>query len=381
MQVFKIDKDIDKDKILKNIASTAQGNKIMKDKMDCHLFYIQDLRTPAANILKQDALSIGAELAVEKDTILCKDKYTNALLIVNEKQRKILSQKEKIQPFGLKEVAQVLAEYKPHNPTETKIMGVINANSDSFFEGSRFQGIEAIKSIEDMIEDGADIIDIGGVSSRPGSVEVPEEEELDRIKGIVDTIYEQKFYDKVQFSLDSYAPKVIDYALSRGFSIVNDITGLENDEVCELVKSYQVQVVIMHMQNRPLTMQDNPSYKHIISDVENFFMQRISKAKKFGIEDIVLDVGIGFGKNLEHNLMLIKHMGHFQKFNLPLLIGASRKSLIDKMISCDVSQRLPGTLVLHLKAIEEGASIVRCHDVKEHKQALVVHKYLHETLI
>ena len=318
MRVIKIDSTTDKKRILEKIGSTKEGNKIMSEKMQLHLFYIQNLRTPAANILKQDALSIGAELAVEKDTILCKSDHVNALLILNEKQRKLLAKKEKIQPFGLKKVADTLAMYQAKKVQKTQIMGVINANSDSFFHGSRFQGKEALIAIEKMIEDGADIIDIGGVSSRPGSLPISEDEELKRIKPIVDAIYTHKLYDKVRFSLDSYAPKPIAYALEKGFHIINDITGLANDEVCVLAKSYDAQVVIMHMQNDPLTMQRNPQYDNIITDVEDFFIKRIQKAHDFGIEDIVLDVGIGFGKTVEHNLLLIKHMGHFRKLGLPL---------------------------------------------------------------
>ena len=255
---------------------------------------------------------------------------------------------------------------------KTKIMGVVNANEDSFFQKSRFQGEKAIVHIEKMILDGADIIDLGGVSSRPGSDKVSAKEELERLKPILDLIEKEKLYEKVDFSLDSYEPLPLKYALDRGFKIVNDITGLQNDEVCKLSASYNAQVVIMHMQKDPKQMQNNPQYDDIIVDIDNFFKERIDKAKSFGIKDIVLDVGIGFGKNLDHNLILLKHLKYFKHFGYELLVGASRKSMIDKIVPSRIEDRLPGTLAIHLESINNGASIVRCHDVKEHYQAIKV---------
>ncbi len=382
MKLFRLDPGTDADRLLELVGSTKEGNRIMRDKMQCEFFYIKELRTPAANILKQDALSIGAELAVEKDTILCKDETVDAVLIVNEKQRKILAAKECVQPFGLKQVAQRLREHKPPRLAPfPSIMGVINANDDSFFAGSRFHGSEAVEKIAEMIEDGAEIIDIGGVSSRPGSLPVDEAEELARIKPIVDLIASEKLYERVRFSIDSYAPGPIAYALERGFEMVNDITGLASDKVCEIAAANGAQVVLMHMQNNPLTMQINPEYAHVIGDIDTFFSERLEKAARYGIEDVVLDAGIGFGKLLEDNLMLIKHLAHFHHFGKPLLIGASRKSMIDMIVPAPVEDRLPGTLALHLKAVEEGASIVRCHDVREHYQAFKIQQALRETLI
>lgn len=255
---------------------------------------------------------------------------------------------------------------------KTKIMGIINANEDSFFKNSRFYGSNAVLKIEQMINDGADIIDLGGVSSRPGSAVVPWEEELNRVKAIIDLIYDEKLYEKVKFSLDSYQPKVLDYALSRGFTIVNDITGLENDEVCKIASKYDAQVVIMHMQNNPKNMQESPEYKNVVLDIDEFFKQRVQKAKDFGINDIVLDVGIGFGKNLEHNLMLLKNLDCFKHFGYELLIGASRKSMINAVVESTPEERLSGTLAIHLESIKNGASIIRCHDVKEHYQAIKI---------
>lgn len=261
-----------------------------------------------------------------------------------------------------------------------EIMGVINANEDSFFKDSRFQGQNAILKIEDMIEHGASIIDLGAVSSRPGSLEVKEEEELKRLKDIFDLIKNKKLYEKVQFSIDSYTPSVLKYAFDCGFSIINDITGLQNDEVCSLAASYKSKVVIMHMQNKPNDMQDKPSYQDILKDIEEFFKQRIKKAKSFGIDDIVLDIGIGFGKTLEHNLKLLHNLDKFSSLGYALLVGASRKSLINEIVKSELKDRLPGTLAIHLEAINKGASIIRCHDVKEHFQAIKVQEGIRKAI-
>ena len=251
-------------------------------------------------------------------------------------------------------------------------MGIINANDDSFFKESRFEGKDAIKKIYTMIEDGANVIDIGAVSSRPGSIEVSKEEELKRIKPICDVIKNEKLYEKVDFSIDSYTPSVVEYALQSGFCIVNDITGLKNDEIALLTSKYNATIVIMHMLGTPKNMQNNPIYTNVLEDINLFFEKQIQKAQKFGIKNIILDVGIGFGKTLEHNLLLLKHMEYFKHFGYELLIGASRKSLIDKIVSSSIDERLSGTLAIHLDSIQKGASIVRCHDVKEHYQAIKI---------
>ena len=260
---------------------------------------------------------------------------------------------------------------KEHNKN-IRVMGVLNTNEDSFFKASRFNGIEALLHVKKMIADGASIIDLGGVSSRPGSVGVSEIEELNRVKPIIDMIYEEKLYKEVEFSIDSYSPLCIEYALKHGFNMINDITALKNDEVARLVAKFDAVVVLMHKIGSTKDMQNNPTYENIILEVDAFFQERIKKAKSFGIKKIVLDVGIGFGKNLEHNLLLIKYQAHFLHLGYELLIGASRKSMIDMISKSSVEDRLGGTLALHLKAVQEGASIVRAHDVKEHVQALKV---------
>jgi len=380
MQVEKLSSNIDIEKYLEQLGVDSGGRSVLTSKMQTHLIYIRDLHVGAANILKQDALSIGADLAVPKGTILAQTPNVDCILIGTTKHLKILSKKELAQPFGLKLLAKHLQDIlKAKKPQSAKVMGIINANDDSFFYKSRFIDNDAIKRIELMIEEGADIIDIGAVSSAPNTKAVDVKEELSRIEPILGVIKKQKLYEKVSFSIDSYEPLVIEKALESGFKIVNDITGLANDEVCRLIASFKAQAIIMHMQGTPQTMQKNPKYDTVLSDIYKFFITRIEKAQSFGIEDIVLDVGIGFGKTQEHNLTLIKHLEHFLSLQKPLLVGASRKSMIDKISPSAPQDRLSGTIALHLEAIKNGASIVRVHDVSEHIQAIKIQKALDAT--
>ncbi|RXJ79287.1 dihydropteroate synthase [Aliarcobacter skirrowii] len=371
MKAYKLSLE-DINNFLENLQCDSGGIKIMSKKAKVHTLFIKNLHVGAANILKQDALSIGADLAVPRGVVIAKEKYVDALLIGTTKHFETLARKELAQPFGLKELAKVLKDFVKEQKYSTKIMGVLNANEDSFFKNSRFDNSQASFKIEKMIEDGANIIDIGAVSSRPGSLPVSSDEELNRIKDIVQTIYQNRYFEKVDFSIDSYEPKVIEYVLDHGFKIVNDITGLENDEVCKLTAKYSAQAVIMHMQNNQTNMQEDPFYEDVIVEIDDFFKQRVEKAKSFGVEDIVLDVGIGFGKTLKHNLLLLKNLEHFKHFGYELLIGASRKSMINMITPTEVSDRLPGTLSIHLESLRNGASIIRCHDVKEHFQAIKV---------
>ncbi|MEA2050983.1 MAG: dihydropteroate synthase [Campylobacterota bacterium] len=379
MYFYKISSN-DYKKLFQKIGSDDLGAKIMAKKSDIHHLFIKDLHVGAANILKQDALSIGADLAVPIGTILAKDKYVDCVLIGTTKHFEILSKKELAQPFGLKTIAYELKSFTKKHNQKKQIMGIINANDDSFFQGSRFKNQDAILKIESMIKDGADIIDIGGVSSRPGSDEVSQEEELARIKPICDAIKKNELYKKVDFSIDSYSPMVVEYALKSRFIIVNDITGLQNDDIAKLVAQYGATIVIMHMKGKPKTMQNDVVYDDIIHEIDIFFKERIEKAEKFQIKNIILDVGIGFGKELEHNLVLLNNMEHFLHFGYEVLIAASRKSMIDKIIPTKTEDRLAGTLAIHLNSLKKGASIVRCHDVKEHYQAIKTEEAINNIL-
>jgi len=373
MRFKKLSNSIEIKKYLKDLDVDGGGVNILANKVKHHLIYISNLHVGGANILKQDALSIGADLAVPRGTILAKTDSVDAILIASSRDIQKLIPKLKMQPFGLKEIASFLEDIlSVKKPDSVEIMGVINANDDSFFSGSRFRDSDAILTIEKMIEQGADIIDIGGVSSRPNAEIVLADEELKRVTPILDTIKREKLYQRVKFSIDSYTPVVIDKALDSGFTIVNDITGFKDDEVCKVCASYNATALIMHMQGTPQTMQNNPTYSSVVEDIYDELKNSMQKVESFGVKDIILDVGIGFGKTLEHNIELIKNLEHFLTLGRPLLVGASRKSMIDKIYPSKVEDRLAGTLAIHLEAIRNGASILRVHDVYEHSQAVTV---------
>ena len=374
--LYRLDDRSNLPELIRRIGCDPGGVKIMSAKGRHHLFLIKDLKTPAANILKQDALAIGAELAVPSGVITCDVEKVDALLICNETQLQILAKKEKAQPFGLKKVAGELERFIHLPSHKPQLMGILNINEDSFFSQSRTRAEEIVARAERMILDGADMIDVGGVSSRPGSDPVTPEEEMARVAPAIDALHAAGIHDRAVLSLDSYEPTVLTYALQRGFSIVNDITGLTDDRVCDVAAKYDATVCIMHMQGDPKSMQRAPEYGDVVAEVDAFFEERIAKAKAFGIDKLILDIGVGFGKTLEHNVALIRHQSTFLRHGYPLLIGGSRKSMIDAISKAPVDARLPGTLALHLKALETGASIVRAHDVPEHAQAMRVYSAL-----
>jgi dihydropteroate synthase len=354
------------------------GVEILSQKSTMRRFRITQLKTPAANILKQEAISVGADLAVPAGTICCESERVEAVLLATDRQLGRLSRKLLAQPFGLKALGQKLRDVQHAPAFPRQVMGVLNINDDSFNPASRTGSDALLERAEAMIEAGAELIDIGAVSSRPGSTPVPAEQELARLKPGIEVLYRAKIHERVVLSLDSYAPAAIAYALDHGFGLINDITGGADPAVLDLAARYKVPLCLMHMQRDPQHMQLNPHYEDVVAEVEDFFIGRTQKAEAAGVKRLILDVGIGFGKTLAHNLALINAQAHFRHLGYPLLIGASRKSLIDAISPAGVADRLPGTLALHLRALEQGAHIIRCHDVAEHVQALRVFQALQQ---
>ena len=363
---------------LKNLDCDAKGYQILRKKNKTFCFSIQSLKAPAANILKQESLAVGADFALPKDAILYTREFYDGILMLNLSQSKALLKKLKLQPFGLKKVAQDLESHLQFHNLEPKIMGIINITPDSFYRDSRKSTKEAEAKILEMIGEGVSIIDIGAASTRPGSAWVSEEEEHARLTELLHFIKQERIDEKITLSIDTYTPSVASKCLDYGFRIINDITGFTKEAMLQAVRGYDCECVVMHMQGNPKEMQENPHYQNLFLEIDTFFKERIESLNKFGISKIILDIGIGFGKTLEHNCALIKHLGHFLHFGYPLLVGASRKSLIDKITSCAVEERLSGTLAIHLESLKNGASIIRCHDTKEHLQALKVWRALQE---
>lgn len=242
-------------------------------------------------------------------------------------------------------------------------MGILNVTPDSFSDGGKFFDTKkAIAHAKQMVLEGAEIIDVGGESTRPNSEPISIEEELNRVIPVIEKLSKEI---TVPISIDSYKPEVAEKALKVGASIVNDITALSNSEMIDVVAKYNVPVVLMHMKSNPKTMQENPHYKNVVKEVKDFLQNRISVAKKAGIDKIIIDPGIGFGKTVEHNLELISNLKEFKSLNCPILVGASRKSFIGKILNLDTKDRLNGTIVVNAIALWNGADILRVHDVKE----------------
>jgi len=253
-------------------------------------------------------------------------------------------------------------------------MGILNVTPDSFSDGGRyFDKASAIRRAYEMVEEGADIIDVGGESTRPGSEPVPLQEEIDRTIPVIEEISKKI---KVPVSIDTYKAEVARRALDAGASIVNDISGLRFDpEMPKVVSQYKVPVVIMHIKGTPNDMQANPIYEALIPEITDYFRESIRLAVESGITEdkIIIDPGIGFGKTFDHNLEIIKNLREFTLLEKPLLVGVSRKAFIGKILGdAPVSERLEGSEAAAAISILNGANIIRVHDVKEMKKVALV---------
>ena len=252
----------------------------------------------------------------------------------------------------------------------TYLMGILNVTPDSFSDGGRyFKREDAIQRVEEMIEEGADFIDVGGESTRPGAAVVSAEEEIDRLLPVLEAW--QKKTRRAILSIDTSKSAVADMALRQGASLVNDVTALRGDpELAEVVAHYRAGVVLMHRKGTPRTMQENPTYEDLLLEIHQFLEARIKEALRAGIreESIILDPGIGFGKTPTHNLEILRGLGALKKMGKTLLVGPSRKSFIGAVLEVPVEKRLLGTAAAVAISIQNGADIIRVHDVAEMKQ-------------
>jgi dihydropteroate synthase len=254
--------------------------------------------------------------------------------------------------------------------TTPKIMGVLNLTPDSFYDGGSYNNKDrALAQTEKMLLEGATFIDIGGASSKPGSVEISTDEELARVLPVIEEIH--KIFPETSISIDTYRSDVAKLAVAAGAAVVNDISGGNLDaKMLKTVGALGVPYIAMHMQGTPQNMQDKPSYDNILTDIRSFFAAKIDAAHKAGIHDIIIDPGFGFGKTLKHNYSLLKNLSSIKMNGIPMLIGVSRKSMIYKLLQTEVTDALNGTTVLNTVALQQGAQILRVHDVKEAHQAV-----------
>lgn len=244
------------------------------------------------------------------------------------------------------------------------VMAILNLTPDSFYSQSRINNIDdALKRTATFIQEGAQFIDIGAYSSRPGAADVSEVEELQRLIPIVEAI--TKNFPEIFISIDTFRAKVAEAAILSGAHLINDIAAGNLDEAMfETVAKLQVPYIMMHMKGTPQNMQENPVYENITNEVLSYFIEKTNQLQKLGVKDIIIDPGFGFAKNTEHNYQLLQQMGSFRLLKLPILVGFSRKSMITKVLNIKPEQALNGTSILNTVALQKGATILRVHDVK-----------------
>ena len=253
----------------------------------------------------------------------------------------------------------------------THVMGILNVTPDSFSDGGKYYDIDkAIRHGLAMVEDGADFIDVGGESTRPGSESIPIDEELRRVIPVIERLVQET---EIPVSIDTYKSAVAEEALAAGAVIVNDITGLHFDaQLADVVSRHGASIVLMHIKGAPRTMQDCPEYQNVIEEICSYLREGIRIAQSKGIEQIIVDPGIGFGKNLSHNLEIVRRLSEFHRLECPVLVGPSRKSFIGMILDLPVEERLEGTAAVVAVSIMNGANIIRVHDVKEMKRVASV---------
>ncbi|MFV0237449.1 MAG: dihydropteroate synthase [Flavobacteriales bacterium] len=257
-----------------------------------------------------------------------------------------------------------------------KVMGILNLTPDSFFDGGKYKTEDDFLSqAEKMLKEGATFIDLGGYSSRPGAFHVSEEEEVKRVIPAIKLLI--KHFPEILISIDTFRSSVARKAIEEGASLINDISGGELDPyMFQTVSNLQVPYILMHMKGNPQNMQQNPLYENVTLEVNHYFAQKTAQLRQLGVHDIILDVGFGFGKTLEHNYELLKNHNLIGSKSFPTLVGISRKSMIYKALNIMPQEALNGTTVLNTIALQKGASILRVHDVKEAMECIQLVHYI-----
>ena len=373
---------------LKMMRVSPEGIDIMSPKGIYRLVKITGIDCRAANIIKQEMLARGGEAAAPYELYMLDAGKIDMILMGTAKQFEALLDKLSRQPFGLaalaEDIKKTLESYTKNPPmlhagrfalelaSRTHIMGILNITPDSFSDGGRYFSLEdALAQAKLMVSEGADIIDVGGESTRPGAAEVGLDEELKRVVPLIERLSAEL---DVPISIDTYKPEVARSALDAGASLINDISGLRDAAMIELATERNVPVVIMHMKGMPKDMQQDPVYGDVVAEVIDWLDGQARQAMAAGVAEhnIVVDPGIGFGKTLEHNLELLRRLSEFKSLGFPILIGTSRKAFIGKILDAPAEERLEGTLATIAYAISKGAGIVRVHDVKEARRVVAV---------
>jgi dihydropteroate synthase len=367
---------------MRRIQVHDRGIKIMLPKAQFRTVKIKDLPVTQANIIKQDMLSFGGDAATAMGTINHSIKKTDILIFGTLQQFKNLTSKLKHQYFGLKNIAGRIDEALGDNDRTPKpmkiggktfdfnkrtyIMGILNVTPDSFSDGGKYINFnDAVAHGRKMIEDGADIIDVGGESTRPGATPVSAAEEIKRVIPVIKELAKVK---GAVISIDTTKSPVAEAAIKAGASMINDVSALRFDKkIAKVAARHNAALVLMHMLGNPRVMQENPVYGDLISDIISCLQNSVSIAIKGGVRQnrIIVDPGFGFGKIVEHNLEILRRLKELKALGSPVMIGTSRKSTIGKVLGLPPDKRLEGTAATVTAAIAGGANFVRVHDVEE----------------
>jgi len=373
---------------MEKVGVDVTGLRLMQGKM-LHLnLKVEGVDPKTANLIKQEMLSLGGDAAVDGRGLDCSAPLTDTLLMGTQKQVERLVTKLEQYPHlqsldqSLKETLTHLSKrhYVIHCRSraytlgkQTLLMGILNVTPDSFSDGGLYFDKErAVDHGVRMAEEGADMIDVGGESTRPGAKPVGEEEELSRVIPVIEALSKKV---KVPISIDTSHAEVAQKAAEAGAEIINDISGLRADpHLAEVAAREHMPLVLMHIRGTPETMQKDVHYDSLFSEILHSLRESVHRAESCGVEpnQIIVDPGIGFGKNLEHNLLILKNLSELRVLGKPILLGTSRKTFIGKILNTDVNERLEGTLSTIAIAVLHGAHIIRCHDVLPAKRAVAV---------
>ncbi|MBI4734411.1 MAG: dihydropteroate synthase [Rubrobacteridae bacterium] len=360
---------------------SAEGIKIMSPKAVHRVIKVSNIDVRAASIMKQEMLSKGGEVAAPWTLYKLEPGKTDILVMGTRRQFDDLCDKLRLQPFGLaklgQEIKKTLDDYdKPSRVikagtfaldlnAKTHVMGILNTTPDSFSDGGLYLDIQAaVEHARVLVESGADILDIGGESTRPGAKAVDIDEELRRTIPVIEALATNL---KVPISIDTYKPEVASRAINAGAVIINDITGLGDERMIEVAADKRVPVVIMHMQGTPGNMQENPTYDDVMFDICEWMQSRITRIIDSGVSDenILIDPGVGFGKSFMHNLEIMDRLSELKSLGYPIVLGTSRKVFLGAILDAPPDDRLEGTIATVVQGINNGANIVRVHDVKQ----------------
>ena len=362
---------------LLNIGFDKGYSRFATSKYNYVNLKIFDLSVPQANILKQSALSVGADCATHRDVITGKAELTACILGGSLSQIDKIAKKIKGQPFGLKDLSEQLLNFitKKEKPSKTKLMGVLNLTENSFSDGGLYYEYDdAIKHLKKLIKDGADIIDIGAESTKPYSEPVEVEEQLDKLLPILKYVEEKKI--ETPISIDTRSSKVARICIQYGAKIINDVSGFDYDEqmIDVIAQNSHVKIILQHSLGTPENMQKNPTYSNLMDEIYCSLHNKVQLALSRGIkkENIIIDPGIGFGKTRKDNFEILKRWQELKGIGCPVLIGVSRKSLLNMPKSTNEEKDIY-TLALDSILISQKVDYLRVHNVKLHKNFLDIY--------